>query len=945
MKSCLVFLISISAPAYAEKQIQVDVLVIHSYHSGFAWTDMLVKGIDEGLHASKKDLLIFHEFLDAKRYPSPIQKKRFFDYLKQKYQDNSFDLIMVSDDPAMDLVLAEREQWLPDTPIVFLGLNHIRPGLVNNNEGITGVFEHHAIAETLIEAVRLSDAAGAIVINDSSSTGQSNLKAINSIRARADVPEKIIVLTDLVYDNLSESFATLPENWPVLPLAPMREHNSQGPFIDFQKSSRLLRQTITNPIFTESSILLNNGAIGGYILDGMLHARLAAELASQILTGVPVSDLQPVINPGNRWIFDAAELSRLGIERDKLPANSTLINAQPSFYESYRTLVWGVLTVFIISFVIIVSLVVVLRIRGRTEQMLRRIHERLLVALDASSAGVFEYNLQNNIINYVTPHWPKLLGYHAEEIPQGKALTEWWYKKIHPQDREHVQDVFEALRKGQKDIRFEYRIQLRSGEWRVFGTLMKRILTEASSSNDDENYNVIGIDRDITERKHAEEELRELATSDSLTKLHNRTLFLELLDKAITVGRRNKQKHAILFLDLDNFKNINDSLGHEVGDLLLCNVAQRIVECTRESDTVARLGGDEFIILIYDISMPSHAADIAAKIIRKLDESFRLDGHDVVITPSIGIAIYPDDGLNTQDLLRNADTAMYAAKNYGRRNFKYFTSEMNERAMLRQAQEEKLRKAINDDRIVPYYQPKIDLETGKIAGMEVLARWPNVNEGFVSTAEFIPIAEETGLITQMDQNIFKYAVMQTERWLAKGFNFNSIAINLSPRHFQEDKLLDWVDGFIENASIPAEKLELEITEVALIESPERAIRVMEQLRDRGIHLTIDDFGTGFSALNYLRRFPVDALKIDVTFIRDMCIHKDGLRMVESIINLAHNLDLQVVAEGVESLEQLQQLKRLDCDLVQGFYFSQALPANEFEELLLQKKNYFDLTLN
>ena len=447
--------------------------------------------------------------------------------------------------------------------------------------------------------------------------------------------------------------------------------------------------------------------------------------------------------------------------------------------------------------------------------------------------------------------------------------------------------------------------------------------------------------RDISERKNYEQELRQLGHYDNLTGLANRTLFQERLQTAINKSQRSNQKHALLFIDLDQFKNVNDSLGHETGDQLLIEVGKRIKDRIRKIDTAARFGGDEFAILIEDVSAPYSAAKVADDLLKAMAEHIQIDDYTLLVTPSIGIAMYPFDGDNQSELLRKADTAMYHAKDQGRNNYQFYTEQLNDRIMRRMDLESELRLAIERDEFFLHFQPKVNITTGDVVGAEALLRWESRKHGLVSPAEFVGIAEETGLILPIGELVLEQACTQAAHWIQEFPTFTSIAVNISGIQFKHINLVDSVAKVLEETKLSPENLELEITENAIIDNAEEAIRIMGELKELGVKLSLDDFGTGYSSLNYLKRFPVDCLKIDRSFVAEIVSDKTDLKIADSIVKLAHDLNLYVVAEGVETIEQLNIMKEMGCDQLQGFLFSRPLSNNDLIDMLKSKNNLYN----
>jgi diguanylate cyclase (GGDEF)-like protein/PAS domain S-box-containing protein len=517
----------------------------------------------------------------------------------------------------------------------------------------------------------------------------------------------------------------------------------------------------------------------------------------------------------------------------------------------------------------------------------------------------------------------------ANEDIIGKTDYEVFPKRTADALTKHDRDVINSTQHKQ----FEETIELDNGN-QIYLSL-KFPLTDSTGNN----FAVCSISTNITMRKRAEEELEHLATYDTLTELPNRGLFMELLTRTLASSHRENTQHAILFIDLDNFKNVNDSLGHHIGDLLLKEVAKRLKDCTRGEDTVSRMGGDEFVLLLQRIKQPVEAVEVSKKIIQRLTPAFEIEGRSVYITPSIGIVISPDNGRDAQKLLRNADTAMYYAKNKGRNTYQFFTEEMNQRVLQRMEIEKELRIALKEKKIVPFYQPKIDIRSGKIIGIEALARWHHQEMGDINPDMFIPIADESELIIALDQHILKTAVEQIGPLINDGLFKGTVSINLTAQHFYRDHLLEYANQILEENHFPADQLEFEITEGSVMKNVDEAINLMQALHDRGIQLSIDDFGTGYSSLSYLKRFPVNSLKIDISFIRDLGKSGADKNLVASIINLAHGLELECIAEGVETTEQVDILQDLDCDTLQGFLFSRAIDFETIDHMLRNGTNF------
>ncbi len=435
------------------------------------------------------------------------------------------------------------------------------------------------------------------------------------------------------------------------------------------------------------------------------------------------------------------------------------------------------------------------------------------------------------------------------------------------------------------------------------------------------------------ERKQAAETIRHLAYHDSLTSLPNRMLFRDRFLHALALAHRKKEMLAMLFLDLDRFKKINDTLGHAAGDRLLQAVAERLKKTLREGDTIARLGGDEFMILLSGVKAVEDAAKVAEKILFGIRPSFMIDGHELHITTSIGISLYPYDGQDTDTLVKNSDIALYRAKEYGRNNYQLYTASMNARAFEQLALENSLRRALEREELFLMYQPLIDLKTRRIAGLEALVRWQSPNGQIHQPDTFIPLAEDTGLILPMGEWILNTACRQIKLWEAQGLELHPVAVNLSARQFQQQNLIGEISKALEEHQVEPHYLALELTESTILKNADLAIDTLREFKLMGIQISIDDFGTGYSSLSYLKRFPVDALKIDRSFVNDCIENADDAAIVSAIISMAHSLKLQVVAEGVETGSQLEFLRSQNCDKMQGFLISPPMPASQLATFL------------
>jgi diguanylate cyclase (GGDEF)-like protein/PAS domain S-box-containing protein len=439
--------------------------------------------------------------------------------------------------------------------------------------------------------------------------------------------------------------------------------------------------------------------------------------------------------------------------------------------------------------------------------------------------------------------------------------------------------------------------------------------------------------RDVSAAKAMALKMAHSAEHDFLTGLPNRTVVNDRINQAIAYAPRHSRKLAVLFLDLDGFKHINDSLGHATGDKLLQTIAKRLVECVRASDTVSRQGGDEFIVLLSELENPEHAAITARRMLEAIAESYSIDQHDLHVTASIGVSIFPDDGRDAETLIKNADTALYQAKEHGRQSFQFFKQAMNVRAVERQSIEESLRRALERREFSLHYQPIVNLWTGQIIGAEALIRWTHPTRGPVSPAEFIPVAEDCGLILPIGKWVLREACKQARSWVDAGLPGTAMAVNISSMEFRDENFLGNVFTILKDTGLNPKSLELELTESVLMKRAENAASILQKLKASGVQLAVDDFGTGYSSLSYLRKFPIDTLKIDQSFIRQITTASCDTTIVTAVISMGRSLELRVVAEGVETHEEMIFLQAHQCEEAQGYYFSRPVPPQEFARLL------------
>lgn len=558
------------------------------------------------------------------------------------------------------------------------------------------------------------------------------------------------------------------------------------------------------------------------------------------------------------------------------------------------------------------------------ERLLRESEQLYRALFEYSPDGVFTLDYEGHVIT-MNPACTKISGFESHALV-GQSLD----GLLLPEHKAAAVAMLHTVMKGEAQ-NFETAIRHRDGRMLFLHVTMVPLVLEGTV------VGVYGVVRDITERKNAEERLAHMAFHDPLTSLANRTLFMNRLDQLVTKNVTNQPSFAILYLDLDDFKFVNDSLGHRTGDLLLMEAARRLKSCVSEGDTVARLGGDEFTVLLEGTQDTDDAIAAAHRILRALNQPYDIDGQKMVVTPSVGV-VMGNQGVDAKELLRYADIAMYKAKQNGKARYEAFTPVMYNHVLQRLQLENDLRRAIEQKEFRVLYQPIVELGTGAIVGVEALIRWEDPERGVISPAQFIPLAEETGLILPIGRWVLEEACRQGRKWQEHHPDL-IVSVNLSARQFREPFLAEEIVQVLQETDMQPTRLQLEITESILMQESATTQETLRHLKSLGIQLAMDDFGTGYSSLSYLKRFPIDVLKIDRSFVDGLGESPEDTALVRTVIQLAKALNLTVTGEGVETAEQIAQLRAMECERGQGFFFARPLTAQAIEELLAEGQNW------
>ncbi|WP_288843058.1 EAL domain-containing protein [uncultured Deefgea sp.] len=569
--------------------------------------------------------------------------------------------------------------------------------------------------------------------------------------------------------------------------------------------------------------------------------------------------------------------------------------------------------------------------RRMQEEAIVKSEQQLRLALEASSTGLFDMPLDGRRTAITSPEYDRLLGYEPGELVE---TFDKWKEQLHPIDKEQAVSAYRDYYAGHSaQFAVDFRRKIKRGEFRWFQTRGKFVDFDSRGKPS----RLIGTMTDITERKEAQDRITELANFDSVTGLANRNLLRDELRLALASAEKYNRKLAVLFLDLDRFKTINDSLGHSAGDMVLSQLATRLRQIVGKQDILSRLGGDEFVLVLADLPNPLIAGDVADRILSSFQQSFTLEAGNFATSTSIGISVFPDDGHDPDVLIKNADVAMYQAKTNGRNNYQYFTADMNARASERLILETSMRNALENNEFELYFQPQVSLETGLIIGAEALIRWHHPEKGLVSPVKFIPIAEESRMILPIGNWVMLEACRLAAQWQRAGLAPITIAINMSPMQLHQANLLQLIQTALDQSGLAAQYLEIEVTESVMMQEVEQVMLTLQGIKRLGVKLSLDDFGTGYSSLAYLKRFAFDKLKVDQSFVSDISSDPNDAAIVMAIIGLGKTLGMSVLAEGVETEAQLAFLRSAGTDSIQGYLFSQPITAAQFETMQIQKK--------
>jgi len=940
MRLALLFLLAFCF--HAEASVPTPVFVLHAYSQEYPWSKGQHQGFVQALNEdASRTYALNVEYLDTKRAGySPAYADLIGDHLRRKYKGYQPAAVYVTDDNALSFALSHLDRVFPGVPVFFSGINNYDVRRQIDPARITGVFEKKEIAPNLRLMRRIDpDIKEIVIVGDASETYQA---IENEIREELGLHPDIRA-TFISSGRIDDLIGRLREQKGRFVFL-----TTLGAVTDPDGRTLMLPETIQAivnagrfVVFSMEDAYLYPGVLGGYVTSGPRQGRAAAGLLIRHLNGSAVSALPPIEASPNEHIVDETELlkARLILPKD-IAGQVTLVNALPTFYETNRQIILGTLYGLLSLLLVSLASSLLLFVRknrqiARASQQLGETKESLDRAQRIAHMGNWDWQIGENRLFWSEGIY-RLFGIKSAEFD---ASYEAFMARVHPDDRNEVEaTVRRALETG-APYEIDHRIVRSDGAVRIVHESAEVLLDDQGKPS-----RMIGTVQDITEWKQAEQALQEkdahleyIAYHDALTGLPNRALLMDRLTHAASRADRSANRMALLFIDLDRFKTINDSLGHAVGDAVLQAASDRLKTLVREADTLSRLGGDEFVVLLEDLQDGQDAAHVAEKIIHALEKVLVIGNYPLHISASIGISLYPQDGKDAETLMKHADAAMYKAKKNGRNTFHFYEQGITERVMRRIHLESRLRSTFEQRALEVHYQPLVSLESQRICGVEALLRWNDPEEGAIPPDHFIPIAEDTGLIIPMGEWVIREACSALKRWDEQGIPLDGFVmhINLSGKQLLQKDLPRRLADVLIETGVPPERIALELTESSIMESETVGLDILTALRRIGVGIAIDDFGTGHSSLSRLKQLPISELKIDRSFIRDITEVTGDAAIVQTILALSANLGLRVVAEGVEHAGQEAFLLRHGCQLAQGFYYARPMPELELVRLLIE----------
>lgn len=926
------------------------VLFISSYTESFDSVPPQIEGIKnvltpEGIHLDV-------EYMDTKRIDSKDHVELFHTLLKYKLEHvEPYDALIVGDDSALQFAIDYRDELFLDMPIVFLGINDIQRGLsAGEDPYITGIIEETSLRDNIELALKFNPSATKIVaVVDNTYTGIGDQSQFLANRPFfPDLTFECLDASDYTFAEIADKLEAYDENTILFYLSMYADKN--GTNITISEAAQFFHQHSKVPVYRASIGGVGQGLLGGKMISYEKTGKMAAEMVLQVFNGTPVEDIEVITQSPNNYVFDYLLLKEYNIDMNLVPKGTTFVNKKKTFYEQNKQMVWVISG--IISLLSIFTIVLIIdNIKRRTiEKALKESHERLAqtyeelaateeelrdqnikikehsdkinlliekyeLSTSSTNSAVWELDLQTKQI-YFSENVSTIIGMQVKEYEKLTYYIDILLKK------DAKLQLFEEYSKYIRHEKNEISLQIPIN---VKGHGVKWVMIRGKGVPSSTKSEMLhGILLDITKMKEQELYIEHLAHHDYLTDLPNRLYFVEKLREEMESGK----SLAIIMLDIDNFKGINDTLGHVYGDMLLKEIASRLLSIQTNKTFICRFGGDEFLLMITN-TMDIHKAE---RFVNKIQEVFKKPFHigrrEHFIEFSMGIARYPFDSSNLDQLIMNADTAMYHVKHTGKNSYQFYHDSMQESVRERAGIETILRKALKEDRFYLVYQPIVSVKTGEIRAFESLLR---IKDCKIPPNVFIRVAEESDLILEIGRKVTSEAIKQMAKWKEKGYPPKLVSINFSSKQIRDTGYISFLKSTLEEYKVDAEYLDIEITESILLNETNYTIEFLYSLRELGVTIALDDFGTGFSSLNYLTYIPVNYVKLDKSLC-DKFLELENIKVMNSIISLVHSLNLTITAEGIEDQNQYERLREGGCDFIQGYYFSKPLEADEADEI-------------
>jgi diguanylate cyclase (GGDEF)-like protein/PAS domain S-box-containing protein len=920
-------------PPTATPPAQKGVLVLLSSGFGQRGIDNYVKGLYEVLKEHGVNYRNIHvEYLDLVKNPDDAYGQRLGELLLSKYPESTVGVIVSVQPAALNFLLNAGRAMAPGAPVLVAQAN-VAPGVDTAGRHFFLQAPSLDFSGTLQRALELFPRTERVVLLSGASPGEQE-RLQDAKRQFAPWSDRLLFdyVYDLAFEEVKRRLSATPPNTVII--APGINRDGKGEVFVPLDTIVAIAASANAPVFPVYSVSVGKGAIGGMV------SVLEQEGQSMALSVLDALRLEPnqisslkVHSASSVSLFDWQQIERWNGDASKLPADTVFLNRPPTLWGQYQGYVIGGVLAIVALSLLSAALFVQSRRRLLAERHQRAAQAKYRLLSDNIMDVLWLFNLKKNKWDYMSPSIRHLLGIGAEEA------------MLQPFDKFIADDASEGLMEVIAKRVAAYRNS--SGETHTYtdtnplkhtngATVWTETVTRYSR-NEQGELALLGVTRDVSQRMLAQQEINKLAFYDALTHLPNRKLFLDRMQQALTASARSRGTGALLFIDLDDFKTLNDTRGHDIGDLLLQQVARRLSDCLREADTVARLGGDEFVVILegLDESSPQAAAQarvIGEKILAALHHPYRIDDIEHNCSASIGVVLFNGAGESVDELLKRADMAMYRAKSTGRNALCFFDPAMQASVTARAAMESDLRKALLEQQFMLFYQPQV--EAGRVTGAEALIRWKHPERGMVSPADFIALAEANGLILPIGAWVLETACAQLVAWAREPITAHlTLAVNVSAIQFRHIEFVTNVLEVLTRTGANPQKLKLELTESLLVNDMEETIVQMMRLKAQGLTFSLDDFGTGYSSLSYLKRLPLDQLKIDQSFVRDVLIDPNDAAIARTIVALAQSLGLGVIAEGVETEAQREFLAGQGCDSYQGYLLSRPLPIGEFEQFM------------